>query len=115
MAKVVIYGVSPSGLQVLTVDHTVTGSRYLSIYIPVLLLLGLMLFARSVSALDLTTVIVDSISAHPEVKEKIHVYRQVLKDLDIAESGWRPSIDLEASIGSYATDSPITDNDSTDY
>ena len=53
-----------------------------------------MLFTRSVSALDLSTVIVDSISAHPEVKEKIHVYRQVLKDLDIAESGWRDPLKL---------------------
>ncbi len=90
-------------------------SLYLPRFIPALLLLGLLLCARSVSALDLTTVIVDSISAHPEVKEKIHVYRQILQDLDIAEGGWRPSIDLQASTGTYETESPFTDNESRDY
>jgi adhesin transport system outer membrane protein len=99
----------------LSADHTVSDSRSLSRFIPALPLLGLLLFARSVSALDLTTVIVDSISAHPEVKEKIHVYRQILQDLDIAEGGWRPSIDLQASTGSYETESPFTDNESRDY
>ena len=84
-------------------------------YIPGALLLGLLLFAQSVNALDLSTVVIDSISAHPEVKEKIHVYRQILKDRDIAESGWRPSIDLEASTGVYDTESPITGNESIDY
>ena len=83
--------------------------------IPGALLLGLLLFARSVNALDLSAVIVDSISAHPEVKEKIHVYRQILRDRDIAESGWRPSVDLEASTGVYDTESPITGNESVNY
>ena len=113
--KVVFYAVSPIGLQILTVDHNVIDSRDLSKYIPVLLLLGLMLFARSVSALDLSTVIVDSISAHPEVKEKIHVYRQILQDLDIAEGGWRPSVDIQASTGTYETESPFTGNETRDY
>ena len=66
------------------------------------LLLGLLLFVSPANALDLSTVIVDSISAHPEVKEKIHVYRQILSDRDIAESGWRPSIDVDASTGLYS-------------
>ena len=46
----------------------------------------------------------DSVSAYPEVKEKIHVYRQVLGDRAIAESGWRPSVDLGASSGVYNND-----------
>ena len=79
------------------------------------LLLGLLLFVSPANALDLSTVIVDSISAHPEVKEKIHVYRQILSDRDIAESGWRPSIDVEASTGLYDTESPITNDKSVDY
>lgn len=79
------------------------------------LLLGLLLFVSPANALDLSTVIVDSISAHPEVKEKIHVYRQILSDRDIAESGWRPSIDVDASTGLYDTESPITNNESVDY
>ncbi|MDH3857525.1 MAG: TolC family outer membrane protein [Gammaproteobacteria bacterium] len=59
--------------------------------------------------------VVDAISAHPEVKEKIYVYRQVISDRNIAESGWRPSVDLNASAGFYDTDSPSTGNQSVDY
>ncbi len=78
------------------------------------LLLSLTLPAPSM-ALDMSDMVVDSISAHPEVKEKVHVYRQVLSDLDIAESGWRPSVDLEASTGFYETESPLTGNETEDY
>ena len=67
------------------------------------------------AALDMTDMLVDSISAHPEVKEKIHVYRQAVGDQRIAESGWRPSVDIEASTGTYDTDSPATGNTSVDY
>jgi adhesin transport system outer membrane protein len=67
-------------------------------------------------ALELSDMVVDSISMHPEVKEKIHLYRQVLSDRDVAESGWRPSVDLEASTGFYETESPLTTgNQSEDY
>jgi adhesin transport system outer membrane protein len=71
--------------------------------------------AAPVYALDMTSVVVDSISAHPEIKEKIYVYRQVISDRDIAASGWRPSVDLEASTGLYDTESPLTGNQSQDY
>ncbi len=79
---------------------------------------GLILWFGSLlpaAALDMTDMLVDSISAHPEVKEKIHVYRQAVGDQRIAESGWRPSIDIEASTGTYDTDSPATGNTSVDY
>jgi len=59
--------------------------------------------------------VADSISAHPEVKEKVHVYRQVFRDQSIAHSGWRPSVDLQASTGIYETESPATGNQSIDY
>ncbi len=76
----------------------------------------LLLFQAPVKALELSDMVVDSISAHPEVKEKIHVYRQVLSDRAIAESGWRPSVDLQASTGLYETDSPLTTSgQSEDY
>ncbi len=74
-----------------------------------------LLIPAPVIALDMTDMAIDSISAHPEVKEKIHVYRQVLSDRNIAESGWRPSIDLEASTGAYSTESPFTGNQKEDY
>ena len=78
-------------------------------------LLTSLLLPVPVMALEMSDMVVDSISAHPEVKEKIHVYRQVLSDRDVAESGWRPSVDLEASTGIYNTESPVTGNQSEDY
>ena len=68
-----------------------------------------------VDALELSSVVSDAISAHPQVKEKIHVYRQVLSDQTIAQSGWRPRADVEASIGLFSTDSPATGNTPVDY
>jgi len=59
--------------------------------------------------------VVDSISAHPEVKEKVHAYRRVVNDRTIAESGWRPSVDLQASTGYFNTESPGTNDESVDY
>lgn len=66
-------------------------------------------------ALDLSAMVADSISAHPEVKEKVHAYRKVVSDQDIAESGWRPSVDLQASTGYFNSESPSTSNDRVDY
>lgn len=68
-----------------------------------------------VFALDLSKMVTDSISAHPEVIEKVHVYRQVVRDESIANSGWKPSVDLNASTGLYDTESPATGNRSIDY
>ena len=93
----------------------VTQGRHLNLKtLPTALMLSLLLQAP-VMALDMTDMVIDSISAHPEVKEKIHVYRQVLSDRNIAESGWRPSVDLEASTGAYSTESPFTGNQTEDY
>jgi adhesin transport system outer membrane protein len=82
------------------------------------ILTGIFLFSAffvPATALELSDMITDSVSAHPEVKEKIHVYRQIIGDKNIAESGWRPSVDLEASSGLYNTESPATGNNSVDY
>jgi len=81
-------------------------------------LTGLLLsfaYLAPAKALDLSAMVADSISAHPEVKEKVHAYRKVVSDQDIAESGWRPSVDLQASTGYYDTESPSTNNESVDY
>jgi outer membrane protein, adhesin transport system len=67
------------------------------------------------TALDMTDMVVDSISAHPEVKEKIHLYRQVANDREIATGGWLPSVDLEASTGVYELDSPALAEGSEDF
>lgn len=94
--------------------NTTTGRGHLSMSTLTVLLLSLVTIVPA-KALDMSDMVVDSISAHPEVKEKIHVYRQVVSDRDIAESGWRPTVDLNASTGLYDTESPNTGNQSVDY
>ena len=92
-----------------------TKDRWLSSKIALTgLLLSLACLAPA-KALDLSAMVADSVSAHPEVKEKIHAYRKVVSDRAIAESGWRPSIDLQASTGYYDTETPSTNNESVDY
>ena len=76
--------------------------------------LGFTLFTP-VLAFDLSSMVADSVSAHPQVREKVHIYRQVVTDQQIAQSGWRPSIDLDASTGLYNTESPSTGNTAVDY
>ena len=78
-------------------------------------LLASLVLPWSACALDMATMLVDSLSAHPEVKEKMHSYRRIVQDQVIAESGWRPSVDLNATTGVYETESPTTNNESVDY
>ncbi len=73
------------------------GFHRIALHLAAALLLAVL--SRPALALDMTTMVIDSISAHPEIKEKIHVYRQIRQDREIADSGWRPSVDLEASTG----------------
>ena len=79
------------------------------------LLLFVAVFSIPATALEMTDIVVDSISAHPEVKEKIHVYHQVASDRDIATGGWLPSVDFEASTGRFQTESPVLGNQREDY
>lgn len=66
-------------------------------------------------AMELNEFVADSISAHPSIKEQIHVFRQINRDLDIANSGWLPSVDLNASTGNYKTQSPATSQLNREY
>lgn len=68
-----------------------------------------------VYAIDLNDFVVDSISSHPTVREQVHVFREVDRDLDIANSGWRPSVDLQASTGTFETESPATGLQKREY
>ncbi len=72
-------------------------------------------FSVSIQADELADIVSDAISAHPLVKEKVHVYRQVLSDQSIASSSNRPSVDLQASTGLYNTESPSTGGNAVDY
>lgn len=67
------------------------------------------------SAIELNEFVTDSISAHPSIREQVHIFRQVDKDRDIAVSGWRPSVDLQASVGTYETESPTTGSQRREY
>lgn len=57
--------------------------------------------------MELNDFVADSISAHPTIREQVHIFREVDSDQDIASSGWRPSVDLTASTGTFETKSPI--------
>lgn len=76
---------------------------------------GFFMFNASAHALDLSDYISDTLTAHPSVQEQVFIFRQVVRDEDIAASGWRPSIDLETSTGKYENDSPFTGPERIDY
>lgn len=78
-------------------------------------MLAILLIARVADAAELNDIVADSIQAHPEILEQVHVFRQADRDRDIAVSGWRPSVDLQASTGQYRTESPFTQNILREY
>lgn len=79
------------------------------------LLAGFFMFNTQAQGLDLSDYITDTLSAHPSVQEQVHIFRQVARDQDIAASGWKPSVDLQASSGKYESESPFTGPDRVDY
>ena len=78
-------------------------------------MLGVVILPNITCAQELNDIVADSIQAHPEILEQVHVFRQVDRDRDIAASGWRPSVDVQASTGRYETESPFTQNIQRDY
>ena len=79
------------------------------------LVLAIVFLPFSLNAVELNDIVADSIQAHPEILEQVHVFRQTDRDRDIARSGWRPSVDLQASAGKYETESPFTQNVLREY
>jgi adhesin transport system outer membrane protein len=86
-----------------------------SMFYSIALLLLFVVLPKPAMALEMTEIVVDSVSAHPEVKERIHVYRQVVSDQKIAAGGRLPSVDLEASTGRFDRSSSITGNQSRNF
>jgi len=86
-----------------------------SIRLGVVFLFAVVALPTSVAAMELNDFVADSISAHPSIREQVHIFRQVEGDRDIANSGWRPSIDIDASTGTYETKSPSTAQIKRDY
>jgi len=71
-----------------------------------LFIIGFSFLPATLSAMELNDFVADSISAHPTIREQVHIFREVNNDQDIASSGWRPSVDLTASTGTFETESP---------
>lgn len=59
-------------------------------------------------AMDLQDYVADVVSAHPLVREQVHIFRQAREEQVIASSGWRPSVDLQASASRVEGDSPVS-------
>ncbi|MCW8955396.1 MAG: TolC family outer membrane protein [Gammaproteobacteria bacterium] len=76
---------------------------------------GFFIYNVSAHGLGLSDYIADTLSAHPSVQEQVHIFRQVVRDQDIAASGWQPSVDLQASTGKYESESPFTGPDRVEY
>lgn len=72
-----------------------------------LIIFSLGLASSSAMAIELQDFVADSISAHPQVREQVHIFRQTIQDKTIATSGWRPSIDLLASVSKIDGERPI--------
>ncbi len=68
-------------------------------------------------AMDLQDYVADVVSGHPLVREQVHIFRQARQEQTIASSGWRPSVDLQASASRVEGDSPVSGGSSrlTDY
>lgn len=76
---------------------------------------GFFIYGVSAYSIDLTGYVADTLGAHPSVQEQVHIFRQVVRDQDIASSGWKPSVDLQASTGKYESESPNIGPDPVDY
>ena len=50
-------------------------------------------------ATNLSGFVAGAVDTSPEVREQIHLYREVIQDYESALSGWRPSLDLSTSYG----------------
>lgn len=59
--------------------------------------------------------VIEVVQTHPEVMQRVHSFRQLSEDTELAKKGWRPSIDLTGSAGRYQTNSPSTGLDTQSY
>ncbi len=66
-------------------------------------------------AAELSSFVADTLSAHPSVREQVHIFRQTVQDKAIAKSGWRPRVDFAASVGKFESRSPVTGPNTVDF
>lgn len=74
-----------------------------------------LLVIKPVHAADLSSFVADTISAHPDVREQVHIFRQAVADKVIAKGDWKPRLDLEASFGKFESESPVTGPDPVNF
>ena len=67
-----------------------------------------LLAAGAARALSLDAFVSEAVQTNPLVLEQVHLYRQVAQDERIALSGWRPRLDLAASLGLFSRNAPNT-------
>jgi adhesin transport system outer membrane protein len=75
----------------------------------------LALISQSVQSIELAYYVADAIEANPRVREKVYIYRQTVQDREATLSGWRPSVDLEGTIGHTESDTITNNSQSDDY
>ena len=76
---------------------------------------GMLIWGAQAQSMTLQEFVADSVQSHPDVREQVHYFRQVVQEQAIAGSGWRPRVDLDASSGRYWTKSPATQQQREDY
>jgi adhesin transport system outer membrane protein len=69
--------------------------------------MGILIVTPKNYAMDLQDYVADVVSGHPLVREQVHIFRQARQEQTIASSGWRPSVDLQASASRVEGDSPV--------
>ena len=77
--------------------------------------LAFTLFGGNAQAISLNEFVGDVVQTHPTVLQSVHNYRQLLEDSAIASKGWRPTVDITGSVGSYKADGPATGFNEKNY
>ena len=76
---------------------------------------ALLAMARPTAGLELDDYISEVVHFNPVVREQVHEYRQIFQDYEIARSGWRPSLDFEATAGRTSREAPSTNQSRNDF
>ncbi len=81
--------------------------------IRICLLMGI--FTISMSAMGIKEVLRETIETNPHISQKIHEYKEVVEDLQIAKKGWKPTLDYLGSMGKEWTKNSSTGFENVNY
>lgn len=71
-------------------------------------------FSANVQAQSLEQAVATALVNNPDIKQAFNSYQSYKSDIDVTKGAYRPTLDLNASIGKENTDSPSTRNANTD-